>query len=34
MSELIGNHTQRVRTLKEMIQQLHDGRVPEEVHAQ
>jgi len=31
MSELITNHTQPVRTLKEMIQQLHDGRAPEDV---
>jgi DUF438 domain-containing protein len=31
MSELITNHTQRVRTLKEMMQQLHDGRAPENV---
>lgn len=31
MSELITNHTQRVRTLREIIEQLHDGRAPEDV---
>jgi len=31
MSELITNHTQRVGALKEMMQQLHDGRAPEDV---
>ena len=31
MSEVITNHTQRVRMLKGIIQQLHDGRAPQDV---
>lgn len=34
MSELIDNTAQRIRTLKEIVQQLHDGAPPERVKSQ